>query len=62
MLRRSLANSKHDLTFGAGTDGFQQAARSDTLTKGRSLMFRSGQTKPSNEVCAMLADKEWNCG
>jgi hypothetical protein len=34
------------------------AARFDTLTKGRSLMFHSGQTQPSNEVCAMLADKE----
>jgi hypothetical protein len=34
------------------------AARSDALTKGCGLMFRSGQTKPSYEVCAMLAEKE----
>src|SRR4029077_18153947 len=27
--RRSLANSKHDLTFGAGTEGFQQEQRGD---------------------------------
>ena len=25
--RRSLANSEHDLTFGAGTEGFQQEQR-----------------------------------
>ena len=30
----------------------------DTLTKGHSLTFHSGQTQPSNEVRAMLADKE----